>query len=86
MANIRSAKKRLRRATRQTAVNRARLSRVRTFIKNVETAIAGGDKEAAAAALAAAEPEMARSARRGVLPRNRIRRKLSRLSKRIKAV
>ncbi len=86
MATHVSAEKRIRQTARRTAVNRARLSRLRTFVKKVETAIAAGDKEAARAALKAAQPELQRGAQNGVLHRNTAARKLSRLSARIKAL
>ncbi len=86
MANIKSAKKRIRRAAKRTEVNRDRMGRVRTFVKKVETAIATGNKEAAAAALKEAQPEIMRGVTKGVLPRNTASRKLSRLSARIKAL
>jgi small subunit ribosomal protein S20 len=86
MANNPSAKKRIRTAARRTAINQMRRSRVRTFVKKVETAIAAGDKDAAAAAFLAAMPEMQRSVSKGVLHRNTVARKLSRLSSRIKAL
>jgi len=84
MAHNKSAKKRIRQTVRRTAVNRARTSRVRSFVKSVETAIAGGDKKAAEAALKAAQPEIQRGATKGVLHRNTASRKLSRLSAQIK--
>ena len=86
MANHRSAEKRIRQTERRTAVNRARVSRIRTFVKKVETALASGDKEAARTAFAAAAPEMQRGISKGVLHRNTVARKLSRLSARIKAL
>lgn len=86
MANTASAKKRNRQTVVRTERNAARKSRMRTFIKKVETAIAGGDKGAAAAALQAAQPEMQRAAGKGVIHRNTVSRKLSRLSTRIKAL
>ena len=86
MATHPSAEKRHRQTVSRTAVNRARVSRIRTFIKKVETAIASGDKEAARAAFAAAEPEMQRGAQKGVMHKNTVARKLSRLSARIKAL
>lgn len=86
MANIRSAKKRARQIARRTLVNRARRGRVRAFIRQVEDAIASGDKAAAQAALRAAQPELARGAKTGVLHRNTVGRKLSRLSARIKTL
>lgn len=86
MANHKSAEKRNRRTGRRTAINGARVSRIRTFVKKVETAIASGDKTAAAAAFQEAQPEMMRGATKGVLHRNTVARKLSRLSHRIKAL
>ncbi|MDH3242376.1 MAG: 30S ribosomal protein S20 [Alphaproteobacteria bacterium] len=86
MANIRSAKKRIRQTARKTAVNRNRMSRVRTFVKKVETAIATGDKDAANAALKEAQPEIMRGVTRGVLHRSTASRKVSRLNARIKAL
>ena len=83
MAHTRSAKKRLRQTERRTAINRARKSRVRSFVRKVEEAIASGDKAAAHAALRTAEPELMRGARKNVLHRNAASRKVSRLSKRI---
>jgi small subunit ribosomal protein S20 len=86
MATHVSAEKRIRQTARRTAVNRARLSRIRTFIKKVELAIAARDKDAAHAALKAAQPEMQRGAQKGVMHRNTVARRLSRLSARIKAL
>jgi small subunit ribosomal protein S20 len=86
MAHHKSAKKRIRQTVRRTAINKARTSRVRTFVKKVEDAIASGDKDAARAALTAAQPEMQRGAGKGLLHRNTVARKLSRLSARIKAL
>jgi small subunit ribosomal protein S20 len=86
MATHPSAEKRHRQAVRRTATNRARESRIRTFVSKVETAIGTGDKEAARAAFALAEPEMARGVTKGVLHKNTVARKLSRLSARIKAL
>ena len=86
MANTASAKKRNRQTVVRTERNAARKSRMRTFVKRVETAIAGGDKGAAAAALQAAQPEMQRAAGKGVIHRNTVGRKISRLSARIKAL
>ncbi|HUZ71371.1 MAG TPA: 30S ribosomal protein S20 [Stellaceae bacterium] len=86
MATHPSAEKRFRQTERRTAVNRARLSRVRTFIKKVESAIAAGDKAAAREAFALAAPEMQRGITKGVLHKNTVGRKLSRLSARIKAL
>jgi small subunit ribosomal protein S20 len=86
MAHHKSAKKRIRQTERRTEVNAATKSRMRTFVKKVETAIASGDKIAAAAALNMAEPVMQRSVTKGVVDRNTAARKVSRLSKRIKAL
>lgn len=86
MAHHKSAKKRIRQTVRRTAINRARASRIRTFLKKVEDAIATGDKEAARTAFTAAQPEMQRGVVKGMLHRNTVARKLSRLSARIKAL
>ncbi|MBO6560552.1 MAG: 30S ribosomal protein S20 [Nisaea sp.] len=86
MAQHQSAKKRIRRNERRRVVNHARISRIRTFVKKVEMAIAGGDKEAAQAAFKSAQPEMQRGVTKGVLHKNTVARKLSRLSARIKAI
>jgi small subunit ribosomal protein S20 len=86
MANHKSAEKRIRQTERRTAVNKARVSRLRTFIKKVETAIDSGDKEAARAAYAEAQPELHRGVTKGVVHKNMVARKLSRLSGRIKAL
>ena len=86
MANHKSAEKRIRQTARRTAVNKARVSRLRTFIKKVETAIASGDKEAARAAYTEAQPELHRSVTKGVVHKNTVARKLSRLSSRIKSL
>jgi small subunit ribosomal protein S20 len=86
MANHKSAEKRIRQTERRTAVNRARVSRVRTFIKKVETAIESGNKEAARDAFLAAQPELQRGVTRGVVHKNTVARKLSRLSSRIKSL
>jgi small subunit ribosomal protein S20 len=86
MANHPSAEKRHRQTVTRTAVNRARVSRLRTFIKKVETAIASGDKDGARAAFAAAEPEMHRSVSKGVIHKNTVARKLSRLAANIKGL
>ena len=81
-----SAEKRIRQTERRTVVNRNRVSRIRTFVKKVEAAIESGDKAAAAEALKAAQPEMHRGVTKGVLQKNTVARKLSRLSGRIKAL
>lgn len=86
MANSPQAKKRIRQTARRTVANRMRLSRIRTFVRKVEEAIATGDANAALMALRAAEPELARGARKGVVSRNMASRKVSRLSARIKAL
>jgi small subunit ribosomal protein S20 len=86
MANTTSAKKATRKIARRTAVNKARRSRVRGFIRKVEEAIATGDIGVAAAALKAAQPEIARAATKGVLHRNTASRKVSRLAARVKAL
>lgn len=80
MANTASARKRIRQTARRTARNRARLSRMRSFIKKVEAAIAGGSADAAQAALREAQPEMQRAVGKGVIHRNTVARKLSRLA------
>lgn len=84
MANIKSAKKRIRKTERQTAVNIQRRSRVRSFIKMVEEAVATGDKDAASAALRAAQPEIMRGTTKGILHKNTASRKISRLARRVK--
>ena len=86
MAHHKSAKKRIRQTERRTEVNRARESRIRTFVKKVETAILSGKKDEAAAALVAAQPELHRGVAKGFLHKNTAARKLSRLSARIKAL
>ena len=83
MANTPQAKKRIRRNNTRAEINTSRMSRIRGFLKKVETAIAGGDKTAAAEALKAAQPELARGVARGVLHKNTASRKMSRLSKRV---
>ena len=86
MANTPQSKKRARQIERQTAVNKARRSRIRTFLRKVEEAIASGNGEAAQAALKAAQPELARGVTKGVLHKNTVARKMSRLASRVKAV
>jgi len=83
MANTPQAKKRIRRNANRTAINGARVSRIRTFIKAVESAIASGKKDDAAAALKKAQPEMARGVAKGVMHKNTASRKFSRLTKRV---
>ena len=86
MPHHQSAKKRVRRNEKRRRINHTRIARVRTFIKRVETAIASGDGTEAVAAFRRAQPEMHRGVSRGVLHRNTVARKLSRLTKRIKAI
>jgi small subunit ribosomal protein S20 len=86
MANTTSAKKATRKIARRTAVNKARRSRVRTYVRKVEEAIASGDKAAAEAALKAAQPELQRAATKGVMHRNTASRKVSRLANRVKTL
>jgi small subunit ribosomal protein S20 len=86
MANTDSARKRVRQTARRTALNKARMSRMRTFAKKVEQAIATGDRAAAQVALREAQPELMRAAGKGVVHRNTIARKLSRLSARVNAL
>ncbi|MBO9622399.1 MAG: 30S ribosomal protein S20 [Sphingomonas sp.] len=86
MANTPQAKKRIRRNDRRAEINGARVSRIRTFIKKVESALESGDKAAAAAALSAAQPELARGVAKGVLHKNTASRKFSRLTKRLQAL
>ena len=83
MANTPQAKKRIRRNDKRAEINGARVSRIRSFVKKVELAIAGGDKKAAADALREAQPELARGVARGVMHKNTVARKMSRLSKRV---
>ena len=83
MANTPQAKKRIRRNATRATINHARISRIRTFIKAVESAIAAGKKDDAAAALKQAQPEIARGVARGVIHRNTASRKFSRLTKRV---
>jgi small subunit ribosomal protein S20 len=86
MAHHQSAKKRIRRNERRAVINRGRVSRIRTFLKKVELAIAGGDQSVAQSAFKEAQPELHRGINKGVLHRNTVARKLSRLSARIKAM
>jgi small subunit ribosomal protein S20 len=86
MANTTSAKKATRKIARRTAVNKNRRSRVRTYVRKVEEAIASGDKAAAEAALKAAQPELQRAATKGVMHRNTASRKVSRLANRVKSL
>jgi small subunit ribosomal protein S20 len=86
MANSPQARKRIRQTERRTAVNMARRSRVRTYVKKVETAIESGDAAAARDALREAQPEIMRGITKGVVAKNAGARKISRLNKRIKAL
>jgi small subunit ribosomal protein S20 len=83
MPHHKSAEKRLRQTEKRSAVNHARLSRVRTFVKKVETAINSGDKTAAQTAFDIAQPELHRATTKGVMHRNTVARKLSRLAAKI---
>lgn len=86
MANSPQARKRIRQAARRTEINTARRSRMRTFIRKVEEAIASGDSAAAKTALQAAQPEIMRSANKGIVHKNTASRKVSRLAARVKAL
>lgn len=85
MANTPQAKKRALQNARRYEINRARRSRIRTFLRKVEEALASGDKAAAEAALRAAQPELMRGVTKGVLHKNTAARKMSRLAHRVKA-
>ena len=86
MANTKSAQKMVRKLEKRTAVNGARRSRMRTFLRKVEEAITAGDADAAKAALRNAQPEVMRAAQKGILHKNAASRKISRLSSRVKAL
>jgi small subunit ribosomal protein S20 len=86
MANTKSAKKMVRKIATRTEVNKSRKSRVRTFVRKVEEAVASGDKSAATTALKAAEPEIMRGVTKGVLHKNTASRKVSRLAARVKGM
>ncbi len=86
MANSPQAKKRARQNERRFQINKARRSRIRTFLRKVEEAIASGDKEAAANALRNAQPELMRGVTKGVFHKNTVARKMSRLSARVKSL
>jgi small subunit ribosomal protein S20 len=86
MANTPQAKKRIRRNARRNEINGNRVGRIRTFVKKVEAALEAGDKTAATDALKAAQPEMARGVAKGVLHKNTVARKFSRLTKRVTAL
>ena len=86
MANTPQAKKRIRRNARRADINGARVSRIRTFVKKVESALASGDKATAEAALRQVQPELDRGVAKGVFHKNTASRKLSRLTRRIAAL
>lgn len=86
MANTASAKKAIRKISRQTAVNKIRRGKMRGYIRKVEDAIAAGDATAAADALRAAQPHIMRSAQKGIVHKNTASRKIARLSRRVKAL
>lgn len=86
MANTPQSKKRARQNQRRLDVNKARRSRIRTFLRKVEEAIASGDKDAAMAALRQAQPELMRGVTKGVYHKNTASRKMSRLAARVKAI
>ena len=86
MANTPQSKKRARQSETRFAINKMRRSHIRTFLRKVEEAIASGDKDAAAAALRAAQPELMRGVTKGVVHKNTAARKMSRLASRVKAI
>jgi small subunit ribosomal protein S20 len=86
MANTPQSKKRARQNEKRFQINKARRSRIRTYLRNVEEAIASGDKDAATKALQAAQPELMRGVTKGVFHKNTASRKMSRLSARVKAL
>lgn len=86
MANTPQAKKRILRNAKRAAINGARVSRIRTFVKQVESALDAGNKDEAKAAIARMQPELARGVARGVMHKNTAARKLSRLTKRVSAL
>lgn len=86
MANTPQAKKRIRRNARRTEINGTRVSRIRTFVKQAESALAAGDKDQAKEALRRVQPELARGVAKGVLHKNTASRKLSRLTRRLIAL
>jgi small subunit ribosomal protein S20 len=86
VAHHRSALKRIRQTAKRTTVNRSRMSRIKTFIRKVEDAVARGDYDAARSAFAEAEPEVRRGVTKGVLHQNTASRRISRLSRRVKAL
>ena len=86
MANSAQSKKRARQAVRRTDINKARRSRIRTFLRTLEEAIESGDKAAAQEALRAAQPELMRGVTKGILHKNTASRKMSRLAARVKSI
>ena len=86
MAHSRTAKKRIRQTAKRTERNRSRVSRIRTFVRKLEDAIAKGDASEATTAFAAAAPELQRGVNKGVLHRNTVARKISRLSSKVKTL
>lgn len=86
MANTPQSKKRARQNERRFAVNKMRRSRIRTYLRKLEEAIAAGEKDAATAALRAFQPELMRGVTKGVMHKNTAARKMSRLSSRVKAL
>jgi len=86
MANTKSAQKAARQTIRRTAVNKSRRTEMRTYVRKVEEAIASKDPKAAAEALSEAEPRLARAAQKGIVHKNAASRKISRLTKRVKAL
>ncbi len=86
MANTPQSKKRARQNERKLEVNKARRSRIRTFLKKVDEAITSGDKSAANTALKSAQPELMRGVTKGVYKKNTAARKMSRLSSRVKSL
>jgi small subunit ribosomal protein S20 len=86
VAHSLSAKKRIRQTEKRTLRNRSRLSRIRTFVRKVEAAVASGDPQAAEAAFKAAEPELRRGVSKGVLHKNTVSRKISRLHLRVRSL
>ena len=86
MANTPQSKKRARQSEARYAVNKARRSRIRTFLRRVEEALASGNQTAAAEALKVAQPELARGVSKGVMHKNTVARKKSRLSSRVKSL
>ena len=86
MANTSSAKKAVRKIARRTEVNKTRRTRMRTFIRKVEEAVAGGDQKTASEALRAAQPEIMRAVTKGILKKNTASRKMSRLAASVKKI